>query len=139
MLAATVGFNQSTYHINENVGSAKLTLILSNPLSFSISVVVLSTDGSARGKHASIFIDWLLSYMIGEGEDYGSGPYSVTIPAKATSVQFDVNIHDDNVLEMDENFTLTINISSLPDHVISTNSEATVTIVDDDGKYYRHG
>ena len=77
--------------------------------------------------------------MTGEGEDYGSGPYSVTIPAKATGVQFDVNIHDDNVLEMDENFTLTINISSLPDRVISTNREATVTIVDDDGKYYRHG
>ena len=74
--------------------------------------------------------------MIGEGEDYGSGPYSVTIPAKATSVQFDVNIHDDNVLEMDENFNLTITTPPLPGRVIITNRETTVTIVDNDGKYY---
>ena len=45
------------YRINETDGPAKPTLILSNPLSFSISVVILSTDGSARGKHVSIFID----------------------------------------------------------------------------------
>ena len=77
--------------------------------------------------------------MIGEDEDYGSGPYSVTIPAKAKSVQFDVTINDDNVLEMDESFTLTINISSHPDLAIIADPQATVTIVDDDGKYYRHG
>ena len=57
MLATTVGFSQSMYRINENDGPATLTLILSNPSSFNISVVVLSTNGSARGKHASIFID----------------------------------------------------------------------------------
>ena len=77
--------------------------------------------------------------MIGEGEDYGSGPYSVTIPAKATTAQFDVAINDDKVLEMDENFILTIDISSLSDRVMSTNHETTVIIVDNDGKYYRHG
>ena len=77
--------------------------------------------------------------MIGEGEDYGSGPYSVTIPAKATSVQFNVNISDDKVLEMDENFILTIDISSSSERVMSTNRETTVIIVDNDGKYYRHG
>ena len=57
MLATMVGFSQSMYRINENDGPATLTLILSNPSSFNISVVVLSTNGSARGKHVSIFID----------------------------------------------------------------------------------
>ena len=74
--------------------------------------------------------------MIGKGEDYGSGPYSVTIPAKETTAQFDVYISDDKILEMDENFTLIIDISSLPGRVISTNREATVTIMDNNGKYY---
>ena len=57
MLATTVGFNQSMYHINENDGSVTLTLVLSNLSSFNVIVQVLSTDGSARGKHASIIID----------------------------------------------------------------------------------
>ena len=57
MLATMVGFNQSMYRINENDGSVTLTLVLSNLSSFNVIVQVLSTDGSARGKHASTFID----------------------------------------------------------------------------------
>ena len=45
------------YRINENDGSVTLTLVLSNLSSFNVIVQVLSTDGSARGKYASIFID----------------------------------------------------------------------------------
>ena len=74
--------------------------------------------------------------MTGEGEDYGSGPHDVIIPANTTSVQFDVVIMDDNILEKAENFILTINISSPPFSVIVTDPQATVTIVDDDGKCY---
>ena len=74
--------------------------------------------------------------MTGEGEDYGSGPYDVMIPADTTRVQFDVAITDDKVLEKAENFILTINMSSSPFSVIIANPEATVTIVDDDGKCY---
>ena len=65
--------------------------------------------------------------------DYTSGPYTVTIPAGQTTATFNVPITDDIVLEGDENFMLTIN-QTLPDGVTrGTPSEATVTIVDDDG------
>ena len=73
--------------------------------------------------------------MTGGGVDYESGPYRVIIPAGQLSVQFDISIKDDNILEGDENFDLTINATSLPDYVVVTGpNQATVTILDNDGK-----
>ena len=69
--------------------------------------------------------------------DYNSGPYPVTFPAGLTSVTFDIPITDDNILEGNENFTLTIDQSSLPTNVNPGDpGEATVTIVNDDGKEF---
>jgi len=69
--------------------------------------------------------------------DYNSGPYPVTFLAGETSVTFDVPITDDNILEGNENFTLTIDQSSLPTNVNrGDHGEATVTIVNDDGKEF---
>lgn len=55
----------------------------------------------------------------------------------ATNSTFSVSLFDDNVLEGNERFTLTIDPSSkLPDDVkIGVTNEATVIIVDDDCKY----
>ena len=67
--------------------------------------------------------------------DYGSGPYTVTFPAGVTSVPFDIPINNDMILESSEDFTLTINPFSVPTGVTVGNpNQATVTIVDDDGK-----
>ena len=52
-----------------------------------------------------------------------------------TEVALDVSIVDDNVLEGNENFDLSVNVSSLPSKVnIGDPDQATVTIVDNDGK-----
>ena len=64
------------------------------------------------------------------GEDYHPGPYTVIIPAGGTSSSFTVNLIDDNVFELPENFSLTFR-DSLPINVISA-GRATVTILDDD-------
>ena len=67
--------------------------------------------------------------------DYTSGPYTVTMPAGMTTATFNIPITDDNILEGDENFMLTINETSLPTGVTrGTPGEVTVTIVDDDCK-----
>jgi len=67
--------------------------------------------------------------------DYGPGPYDVRIPAGDTSVTFDVPIVDDDILENDEDFDLTIVRGSLPDGVTRGNpGTSTVTIINDDGK-----
>ena len=52
-----------------------------------------------------------------------------------TRVPFSVPINDDNILEDDEDFTVTIDPSSLPAGATRGNpGSATVTIVDDEGK-----
>jgi len=67
--------------------------------------------------------------------DYYSGPYPVTFPAGVTSVTFDIPMWDDNILEGNENFMLTIDQSSLPTGVSPGDPDETaVTIVDDDRK-----
>ena len=67
--------------------------------------------------------------------DYDSGPYSITFPAGTTSVLFNISITDDNILESDENFLLTVDLFSLPSNITASNPyQATVTIVDKDGK-----
>ena len=66
--------------------------------------------------------------------DYTSGPYTVTFPAGQTTATFGVPINDDDILEEEEDFMLTID-PSLPDGIFrGTPSEATVTIVDNDSK-----
>ena len=67
--------------------------------------------------------------------DYNSGPYTVTIPAGSTTATFNIPITNDMIREGNENFTLTINGTALPDRVTPGDpDEATVTIVDNDGK-----
>ena len=68
-------------------------------------------------------------------DDYGPGNYTVTIPAGATMVPFDIPIVDDNVLEGNEDFDIIIVPGSLPDGVNLGNPvRARVNIIDDDGK-----
>ena len=49
-LVITVGFNQSTYRVNEDDGSIQIFLVLSNPSSFVITADVFSTSDSATGE-----------------------------------------------------------------------------------------
>ena len=75
------------------------------------------------------------NYYIGN-IDYDPGPYLFTIPAKMTSVLFDATmINNDNILEDNETFYLTINSSSLPNDFTAGNPfQVEVTIIDDDCK-----
>ena len=72
-------------------------------------------------------------YLTGGGVDYDSGPFDITFPAGETLAIFNVSINNDNIVEGNENFTLSINSSSLPHDVTVVNPvQTTVTIVDDD-------
>ena len=66
-------------------------------------------------------------------DDYGPGPYPITIPAGSTMVPFDISIVDDSILlEDNEKFNITIMEESLPLNVMPGDpSTATVTIIDD--------
>ena len=61
--------------------------------------------------------------------------YTVALSAGVNSSQLNILITNDNILEDNETFNLTINQSSLPDGVVVGDpSQVTVTIVDDDGE-----
>ena len=68
--------------------------------------------------------------------DYTYGPYTVTISAGQTTATFNIPINNDDTLEGNENFMLTIDKVSLPPDVTCGNpGEVEVTIVDDDCKW----
>ena len=59
----------------------------------------------------------------------------VTITAGSDRASFNVPINDDNVVEENENFTLIIDMSTLPnDFILGSVSQATVVIRDEDSK-----
>ena len=73
-------------------------------------------------------------HVTGGGVDYNLGLHTVTFPAGVTRVLFRVPINDDIIGEEDEEFTLTVDPSSLPVNLARvTPGVATVTIVNDDG------
>lgn len=61
------------------------------------------------------------------------GPYMVNFSAGMMRASFPISVMNDLILEKNEDFILMISSSSLPDYVNILN-QATVTIVDDDGK-----
>ena len=73
--------------------------------------------------------------LTGGGVDYKSGPYFITFPAGVTRVSFVVVITNDNVLEGDEKFSLSIDRRTMqPYQRVHNSNQVTVTIYDDDGK-----
>ena len=73
--------------------------------------------------------------LSGGNEDYVSGPYTIMFPAGMIRANISIPITNDYIFEGNENFTLAINLSSLPDYVTIRNpGEVTVTIIGDDGK-----
>ena len=67
--------------------------------------------------------------------DYSSGTYSVTFYAGMTSASLNISLINDDVLENNENFFLTINEDSLPTSITAgTTDQTIVNIVDDDCK-----
>ena len=67
--------------------------------------------------------------------DYGPGPYILTIPSGDISASFNISITDDNILETMEEFFLCIDPLSLPDDVtVGSEGNTTVVIVDNDRK-----
>ena len=115
-------FNQTTYTINENDGFFQPVLVLSNPSLTDITIQVIDSEVFATSNFTG-------------GGDYIPGPYNVTIPAGHTSVSFNIQITDNDIVEDDKIFSVAISPESLPYLVSRGNpGEAMVTIVSDDGK-----
>ena len=68
--------------------------------------------------------------------DYDAGPYSVMFPAGEVTMSLNISITDDNLLEVVEEFNLTVISNSLPTRIFSgVIQQTTVFIIDNDGKH----
>ena len=70
------------------------------------------------------------------GDDFNCTSHTVNFPINATRATLNITLIDDAVYEGNESFTVTIDPSSKlpPGITVGVTNEATVTIVDDDGK-----
>ena len=57
-VAFTIMFEQLTYSVGENSGTAQPVLVLSNSPSTEFNVTVTNADGSATGEYCSILINY---------------------------------------------------------------------------------
>ena len=83
-----------------------------------------------------MYVGQFIQLLLGN-VDYDTGPYVFTIPAGMTSFTFNIAtiINDDNILEENEIFYLTIDSSSLPNDITAdTPLQVSVTIINDDCK-----
>ena len=68
------------------------------------------------------------------GIDYDPGPYNITIPAGITNLSFTILLAIDDIVELDEEFELTIDEALLPFMVTAAESTS-VIIVDNDSEF----
>ena len=132
-----VRFDPLRYAIQEDSELAQLTLVLDTSLLSDITIQLFTTNGSAFGKCINII--WLTSNVInflctGRSIDYDSGPYNVTFHVGEISATLNISIKDDEIIENNEYFNVIINATLLPNNVVNVDN-ATVTIMDDDGKW----
>jgi len=128
-VAITVNFSQLQYRVAEDSGNVQIELLFSNPSSFDIVVHVMWDDITATGLNSSECVE-------SDGtRDYLYGVSNVTFPADTIMQFVDITICDDNVLEEDEAFNLTIISNYNPDNIINGSPDnVTIVIVDDDCK-----
>jgi hypothetical protein len=120
-----IGFSSPTYSVNENIGTAAITVTLNVPLPVAVSVDYASSPGTANEDvNCQTDVDYL----------YISG--TLTIPANYTSETFNVTICDDIISISDPNETLTetltLTLSNPIGVPLGTIDSATLEIVDDD-------
>ena len=93
------------------------------------------TDYYNEGTKIKYLLDVNLLKFVAEDVDYDFGLYNITFLAGETRATFNVTVIDDNIFEDNEKFIL--NIKPLSNIVtVGEPSRATVTIVDNDGKYF---
>ena len=98
---------------------------------------VFATDGRATGKNFIAYTCQIkfLPIKLNTGSDYEFRPYMIEFIPGVTRMGFDVLIINDNLVEGNETFILSINESSLSKSVaIDNHSQTAVIIVDDDSK-----
>lgn len=140
-----INFASSTYTILENSGSVSICLTTSGAIDEPLSVAISAIARSASRKQ--FFINQVVYILqcrrekldrdlsFSAGVDFTFTPLTVTIPAsnQPTGSCFNVGIINDDSVESDEVFLLSLQVPADVDAVAGTTFITSVTILDDDG------
>lgn len=110
----TVQFSSATYSVNEDGGTATITVTLSAAVPVSVTVNYATSNGTAAA-----------------GSDYTAVSGTLNFAPTQTSLTFSVPITNDN-LANEGNETVVLTLSNSTNAALSTPNPATLTIVDND-------
>jgi hypothetical protein len=111
-------FSSATYEVNEDAGTATITVNLDGTSADTVTVEYATSDGTATA-----------------GADYTAASGTLTFNPGATSQTFNVPILDDELNEGNE--TVSLNLSNPTNATIGGTNPATLTILDNDDTSYR--
>ena len=75
-------------------------------------------------------------YISGGGVDFNSATQTATITAGSSSSTINITVNDDNIVEGDEMFTMTLNVPTSPGITAGSITMATATIIDSTSKLH---
>lgn len=138
-MAVTLG--QSVYRVDEDDGTVVIMVILNQQSTENIMVIINTTDITARGKsiHVMYCYQFTSLNVTIVGVDYGQSgvtSYPVTFTAGSTMESVTIPIINDNIIEGNETFRVTINPISMLGIVTGTPDTAVVTIIETTGKIH---
>ncbi len=111
----TLAFSNTSYSVNENAGTATITVNRTGGSTGSVTVNYATSNGTATA-----------------GSDYAAVSGTLTFAAGVTSQSFTVPITDDAAVESNETVNLTLSAVS-GGAILGSPATATLTIVDNDG------
>ena len=109
----TISFSPTSYTVDEDAGTVTVTMTISDPVSYAVSLDLSTSDGTARA-----------------GRDYTAVSETVTFPANTSAAQaVSITIINDPGPEFDEYFTVSLESD---DGRVAIGGAATITIDSDD-------
>ena len=121
-----------SFNGTENDSSILVTIIMTGGIiNQMISVNISFSELTAKSLVAN-FITFMLWYLLIAGADFNTTPLTATIPAGATNTTVRVAVTNDNIVEEDEIFNMSLNVPSSLGPGITTGSltSATGIIID---------
>ena len=135
-IVLTVAFSQQLYSVNESDGQVTVALELSRPASQNVTIGVRAISNTAQGNYSNHFYNFrAICVPPGNNLDFDSTRKTVTFGPGDTLRFLDIFINNDAEVELEENFTLSIQLSRVTVRIgveLGDPSETVVVINDDD-------
>ena len=119
----------------ENDGTVGMTISLSQPSSVEFQVMINTMNVTAIGIIIVFMVSILLYLLFSAGKDYNGSPITLNVPAGVIMESLAINIIENNTVECNETFNVTIVSVTTCGVTIGSNNSSEVMITDDDGKH----